>query len=422
MANIGAYIHSNYGNLTTLLRRTWSKVDDGDGPDGVYRSHIMTLPTPSKALIRPNILENKMRVTNLEIAFGVTSWSGNTSPTSFFFQYTNDTTANVNDADNDSRWVTFKSYDGWNHKSGIVNVPVDFICRQVRMVVNSSYQPTYWHSTVFRVYGEIIEPPDRFLIRDNNLLKTYNTAWETLSDEGTTIEELFKTSGMKKLDALYTEVLVNEVPYKPLDDLSNNFEVLYFTELLNESSSVTLNIDSEPQLVVAKGDIDLRTIEYINQFRFTVSEIGTSRIKYSISVDSGNSWLTYINGDFAEINSVESTSASGMDTVTINSIPTDKWNEVVSNTEKIRFAYYLELDSMGDELLVDELVLDCKMRGTWLSLVEKRDFDYTYPNKTLLKVKLFSDGDYKINYFKPIEIENNSDGQGSGYIWEEFVL
>lgn len=171
MENLGAYITSENPNMDTLLKRTWSKVDDGNGPDGVYRSHIITFPSPSKISIYPYNPSAKMKITNLEVAFGVSSWSGNTSPAKFYIQYTNDLTASVNDPTNDSRWITIKSYTSWSHKSGIVNIPVNIICRKIRIVVESSYQSTYYQSTVFRVYGEIIL--GAYLFQDGAEIKKY---------------------------------------------------------------------------------------------------------------------------------------------------------------------------------------------------------------------------------------------------------
>jgi hypothetical protein len=197
--NLGQYLYSpNNGNMTTLIRRDWSKVDDGNGPDGIYRSHVITFSTPSKIGIQPVASGNIMNVTKLEMAFGVSSWSGNTGPSVFKIQYTNDPTASANDATNDPRWVSALSYTSWNHRSGIVTVNTNFTGLQMRIAVDSSPQPTYYHSTVFRVYGEIVEST-KYLIQDEEDIIKYNgSILETIGQTPVT-QEMFATHGMSEV-------------------------------------------------------------------------------------------------------------------------------------------------------------------------------------------------------------------------------
>ncbi|MED4883925.1 hypothetical protein [Bacillus smithii] len=202
MENLAAYITSENANMDILLKRTWSKVDDGNGPDGVYRSHIMTFPSPSKISIYPYSPSSSiMRVTNLEVAFGVSSWGNNTSPKTFYIQYTNDPMASVNDSTTDNKWITVKSYTSWNHQSGIVNIPVDFTCRKMRIVVDASYQSTYYLSTVFRVYGEIKNT--KYLFQDGTEIKKYvsGTGWTVVGVAPVT-KAMFDSDGINDLSII----------------------------------------------------------------------------------------------------------------------------------------------------------------------------------------------------------------------------
>lgn len=201
MINLGTSIQSNNSNMTTLLRRTWSKVDDGNGPDGVDRSHIINFVSPSSIAIYPNNSSDKMRVQKIEVAFGVSSWNGNTSPSNFVFQYTNDSKASYDDPVNDSRWVTVKSYTSWSHKSGIVNISVDFTCRKIRIFTSRAYQGTYYQSTVFRIHGEIITA-ERFLLQDGVALKTLVDNKWSIAGLAPPTKEMFDLYGQGSLSTL----------------------------------------------------------------------------------------------------------------------------------------------------------------------------------------------------------------------------
>jgi len=198
MINLGASIQSNNSNMTTLLRRTWGKIDDGNGPDGVYRSHIVSFGSPSVVAIFPINNTEKMQVQKIEVAFGVSSWNGNTSPSNFAIQYTDDHTASYNDPRTDSRWETVKSYTSWSHKSGIVNINVDFSCWKIRIYTSSAYQGTYYRSTVFRIYGKIIAT-EKFLVQSGENLMTFKDDTWSITDSTSPTRALFDLHGLGSL-------------------------------------------------------------------------------------------------------------------------------------------------------------------------------------------------------------------------------
>ena len=105
-----------------------------------------------------------------------------------------------------------------------------------------------------------------------------------------------------------------------------------------------------------------------------------------------------------------------------NNIPSEKWNELLNNSKKIRFAYYLEIEDENDDILIDELIINFNIKGKWFSQIEGEDYDYDYlNNRRLVRVRLYNNGNYKINYFKPIIIEEQANKEVI-YEWEEFSL
>jgi hypothetical protein len=245
-----------------------------------------------------------------------------------------------------------------------------------------------------------------------------------------TIESLSSSDWMKlggTIDLVLYTTLTTLQPkveidydFSPLDEISGNFDLLIYTKEERETMDIDLKLIPKPQLVVANGDINLTNIYKITSFVFTSKENGNGKVKYVVSPDRGTTWYTFKNGVFTTIPSLTTdiVGIEGMDTDTINTIPPSEWNNLVSNTKTIRFAYYLEILKETDEVLVDELVLNYETMGIWNSAIQGTDYDYSYINNEMLRVKLYSDGDYKINYYRlNKEIENSGE-----LVWEEFSL
>jgi hypothetical protein len=66
--------------------------------------------------------------------------------------------------------------------------------------------------------------------------------------------------------------------------------------------------------------------------------------------------------------------------------------------DKIRFGYYLEITDIGETCETDEVSIQVDMPGKWKKATHQEDYDYKYLNNTTLQIKLFSNGDFKINY------------------------
>lgn len=222
MENISKYLTSNNKAMQELLSSDCTKVDDGYGCDGVYRSHLKTFNKGSRVLIYSP--ENKLfKVQQIEFSHGVTNWSGNTSPRDWWVQYTLDPSATVEDPTDDPKWITAYSFSSWSHKNGRRLVDVDFEALYVRTVNVNTYQSTYYQSTIFRLHGEMLGYVSLHLIEDGGVYKTYkNKEWETVSTTYPTFEQ-FEEFGMVDLSILDRDA---ETMYSPLDDLGERFNVV----------------------------------------------------------------------------------------------------------------------------------------------------------------------------------------------------
>lgn len=228
---------------------------------------------------------------------------------------------------------------------------------------------------------------EKYLLKQNNKILTIESdiLLETELQEPLTRAD-FEELGFNNLNLLLDK------------DLSNT------TLLINLSSESVVPVVSikalpKPQIIIPTGDIVLRMLDKIYNFTLYSSKNNSGDIKIIFSVDEGANWLTYNSdtGDFEEIDitRIKEVKQSGIDPDTFNSIGT-KWNEVIL-TNKIRFAYYLELESINDIAEVDKLEIKMDMHGRWKKAKHGIDYHYKYDNEHLY-VSFFADGSYKINY------------------------
>ncbi|WP_096635805.1 signal peptidase II [Clostridium cochlearium] len=148
------------------------------------------------------------------------------------------------------------------------------------------------------------------------------------------------------------------------------------------------------RLLVPTGDMNLSNVEHIDYFKLTATG---KNIRIVCSVDSGNTWKTFNNEKWVDVNlDVESVRNNGMTIELFNSINDVFWNELVT-TKKIRFAYLFSQDSIADVEELDNLDLQYDGQGKWVQAKEDT-FDVVYASNTLLQVYVKFSGDIKINY------------------------
>ena len=145
------------------------------------------------------------------------------------------------------------------------------------------------------------------------------------------------------------------------------------------------------------GDIVLKMLDKIYNFTIYSNKNSGGDIKIIFSVDSGRTWLTY-NGEETEevdINKIKEIKEKGLTPDEFNAIG-EKWDKIVLN-DKIRFAYYLEINSINDIAEVDKLEIEMDMHGRWRKAEHVEDYDYEYDNEHIY-VTFYKDGSYKVNY------------------------
>lgn len=174
-----------------------------------------------------------------------------------------------------------------------------------------------------------------------------------------------------------------------------NGTLLEYTETIDSAPSMSIKATPIKKLVLAKSDISIRSVQYIDQLKIT-STTGNGDVRIVISTDQGISWKTFDGFiwktvDMSDTNNVFT---DGMSATAINAITKDKWTELIGqDPQAIRFGY-----AISENALADKLDFTVDMKGMWFEGLPGTDYRAAYANKTTLVVQLLSSGDYKINY------------------------
>ena len=127
-----------------------------------------------------------------------------------------------------------------------------------------------------------------------------------------------------------------------------------------------------------------------------------SQLRILLSNDKGTTWYGYYNNQIlpVDINNDKAIYNYGFDANTLNTIHESNpniWNEFITSDNVIRFQFYLSENEQSDILELDILSMQVDIAGTW-KLQSDTDYDYSFPQNNILRVTIYTDGSYKINY------------------------
>ena len=86
------------------------------------------------------------------------------------------------------------------------------------------------------------------------------------------------------------------------------------------------------------------------------------------------------------------------DVATISEMQWDTFFDADNDDKGIAIAFAMSITDITDVAYLDNLKVTADMRGEWRKAVHGTDYDYVYPNNTILKIEINADGNYKINY------------------------
>lgn len=152
---------------------------------------------------------------------------------------------------------------------------------------------------------------------------------------------------------------------------------------INDSTIPTyvINGTNFPTIVTAKNDIDLTGIQDISQIIWTTGLSGNGILRLAVSVDSSITWNSFNGTDWVTIDIANLTNfkLNGMTVSTVNALTSAQIETLRNNSNKIRFAYFIEKVDISDVANNDSITLKVDMKGYDI-VAPQSDFSYTLEN------------------------------------------
>lgn len=219
---------------------------------------------------------------------------------------------------------------------------------------------------------------------DGTINASATNTWELLSDQSVPTQDTYDTYGK----ALITNVtgLQDKVRFL-ISDIDENDE-------LNIIGKVNKSVVEQIK------DNNTSDIDIINSLTFTGATNNTI-IKFAVSKDYGDSWQTYNNGGWKDIDITDRDRflSDGYLLDQIVSIPLTDWTSYMSKS--LRFAFIIDQTDDKTGQLIDNIQINADLLGSWAHAKESQA-EYEYVSDNALRVTFLEAGDYKVNYFDKI--------------------
>jgi hypothetical protein len=234
---------------------------------------------------------------------------------------------------------------------------------------------------------EPVGPTIRYLFEDGTDLKTWDGSTWTIIGAGPATETHFTANGMESL-ASVTAAAVNALN-------SQTPRVLRYSTLAEPGVNLQMTAVPTDRVIIPTGDINLENTANIDFFTLANTISGAGSVKTVVSFDSGATWFTWAETWAAIEPNVQSIAANGMTPDVLNARTSEDWGTLRGDSTTVRFAYYLSMAASTDTASANTLTAQIDMVGTWKHY---KDADWEYTGESALKVTLYANGDYKINY------------------------
>jgi hypothetical protein len=166
----------------------------------------------------------------------------------------------------------------------------------------------------------------------------------------------------------------------------------------NTQPSCTVTAIPTSQTVTPKGRISLKNYAKLNSVSITGTTSGNGSVKVAVTKDN-STYQVYDTTNLAWVDiNIADIGTDGMSLSDVAALTTAEWTAYDCMSSDIGFAYYLEMTSTSDTAYTDELTLNVELLGELKSLVKGTDYDYSYVSNDVLQVKLYRNGDFRINY------------------------
>ena len=133
-----------------------------------------------------------------------------------------------------------------------------------------------------------------------------------------------------------------------------------------------------------------------------ISDNANADIRYIVTKDL-ITYYTFKSSVWEQLTDVSASNVltNGMTSSTLQNIDVDTWSKFYDSKEDfdgIGIGFAIKETSTTQTTEVDNMSVEVDIRGMWMKAEHKVDYNYGYAGNKSLRVKLLTDGSYKINY------------------------
>ena len=218
-------------------------------------------------------------------------------------------------------------------------------------------------------------------------------SWKVLASDWSALTDTEK-------EALFVGTNYNKPTVAELQSLGNKFKV------------ATYGVDTTSPNTVVKAVPNNKLFVPVSLFGGSFSTIDSMHINANVDANSNIRFVftkdlldyyTFGSSGFTKVlafnaDTVLNEGISMSDVATISEMQWDTFFNADNGDKGIAIAFAMSITDITDVAYLDNLRVTADMRGGWRKAVHGTDYDYAYPNNTVLKIEINADGNYKVNY------------------------
>lgn len=223
--------------------------------------------------------------------------------------------------------------------------------------------------------------------------------WQKLADDWSVLSDAEKI-------ALFEGTGYSKPTGAELEAIGEPFKIAIY-DVVSSGQSLEIHGVPKEQTVVPLQLISVGSFANVYKIDFVYDVTGNGSIRLA-ATNNLTDYYVYnsATGTWDSI-LIEDIGTDGMLISTISNLTSSAWN-TLNISEGVAFAYVISMDSSSDTASVDKLTFEGDTSNSYRSQVKGTIYDYEYISDDILRIKIYANGHYKINYKK------KNDGGGGG--------
>ncbi len=193
------------------------------------------------------------------------------------------------------------------------------------------------------------------------------------------------------------------IPTKDALVAFGDFKMIALPKKPINKPEILLRAIPKERIVLPKGLIPMENFKYLNNVSIKGNTTATGKCKVFFTFDLIN-YFYWDGSAFVNVSNINAPASElktiGTNISDVQSIPKSEWNLKAAGESGIGFAYLPTIEADGDISTTDELTLTVELSGNWDMALPGVDYTYGYPKNDVMRIKILTNGSYKINYFK----------------------